>query len=102
MQYSVNATALEREFKISGDFSAADENVFFDIFMQIKRQFEPQVVFELSECTSVDSAAAGMLIVACEEAAKRNLIRVLRNVPENVGEFLKTSGLENCYHFQKT
>lgn len=100
MKYSVKATATEREFKLVGDFSAADEGIFFDIFMQIRRQPEPQTVFELSECSSVDAAAAGMLIVACEEAAKRNLIRVLRNVPENIREFLVTSGLGAYYPFQ--
>ena len=42
-----------------------------------------------------------MLIVACEEAAKRNLIRVLRNVPAEIKEFLMTSGLGNFYHFQE-
>lgn len=100
MKYSVKATALEREFKLVGDFSAADEGLFFDVFMQIRRQAEPQLVFDLSECSSVDVAAAGMLIVACEEAAKRNLIRVLRNVSDEVKEFLLTSGLGAYYHFQ--
>lgn len=101
MEYKVTATAVEREYRISGEFCASDEGAFFEIYLQIRRQPEPQVVFDLSQCTRVDSSAAGMLIVACEEAAQRNLIRVLRNVPAEIKEFLMTSGLGNFYHFQE-
>lgn len=100
MQYSVKSTALERVYKITGDFCAADEDAFFEIFLQIRRQPEPQAVFDLSECARADAAAAGMLIVACEEAAARGLIRVLRGVPDEIAAFLKSSGLEAYYHFQ--
>ena len=100
MQISVKTSTSEREFFIKGDFTTKDEERFFDVFMQIRSMTEPCLVFNLSQCAFVDSAAMGMLVVACEEAAKRNIVRVLRKVPQSIATILISAGFEKYYYFQ--
>ncbi|MGN0904761.1 MAG: STAS domain-containing protein [Alphaproteobacteria bacterium] len=101
MQYVLRSTATEREFVLSGDFTSADEEKFFDVFLQVRRQPEPQVVFNLAECSFIDSAAMGMLVVACEEAAKRSVIRVIRAAPPEIKALLLSAQFDRLYHFQE-
>ena len=100
MQISVKTSTSEREFFIKGDFTTKDEDRFFDVFMQIRSMTEQNLVFNLSQCTFIDSAAMGMLIVACEEAAKRHVVRVIRSVPEMIKSVLLSAGFERYYYFQ--
>lgn len=100
MEYTVKAIPAEREFIITGDFTAKDQETFFDIFLQIRRQTEPQTVFNLKACGFMDSAAMGMLVVACEEAAKRHLIRVIRGASANIKELLLSAQFDRLYVFQ--
>lgn len=100
MKIKVKTTAREREFIVSGDFTAADEDGFFDVFLQVRRQSEPQIVFNLAQCPSMDTAAMGMLLLACQEAAKRNLSRVIRGASEPLQKQMKACGFEKFYFFQ--
>lgn len=100
MQISVRATAQQREFFIKGDFTAQDEKRFFDVFMQIRSMTEARLSFDLSQCSFIDSAAMGMLVVACEEAAKRNIFRVLSRVPAEIEKVLRSAGFDRLYVFQ--
>ena len=100
MQISVRATPQLREFFIKGDFSTADEKRFFDVFMQIRAMTEPQLAFNLAQCTNMDSAAMGMLIVAFEEAAKRSVSRIIRQTPAELEKALRLSGFERFCAFQ--
>ena len=100
MQVSVKSTSRQREFFIKGDFTAQDEKRFFDVFVQIRSMTEPQLAFNLSQCTFIDSAAMGMLIVACEEAAKRNVFRVIHQAPLELEKVLRSAGFEKFYAFQ--
>lgn len=100
MIVSVRATPVEREFFIKGDFTADDEARFFDVFVQIRSMTERCLTFNLSLCADVDSAAMGMLVVAAQEAAKRNAARVIRDAPAGVVEKMKTAGFDNFYLFQ--
>ena len=100
MKVSVRATPQQREFFIKGDFTAQDEDRFFDVFMQIRSMTEPRLAFNLSQCSFIDSAAMGMLVVACEEAAKRNIFRLLHQVPPELEKILRSSGFGGFYAFQ--
>ena len=100
MQISVRATSQYREFFIKEDFTSADEKRFFDVFVQIRSMTEPQLIFNLAQCSSMDSAAMGMLVVAFEEAAKRNIARVIRQAPEEIGKTLRMTGFEHYCTFQ--
>jgi len=100
MQVSVKTTQHQREFFIKGDFTAQDEKRFFDVFVQIRSMTEAQLAFNLAKCTFMDSAAMGMLIVACEEAAKRNILRMLHQVPPDLEKVLRSAGLDRFYAFQ--
>ena len=100
MRITVRTTPQQREFFIKDDFTTRDEKRFFDVFMQIRSMTESRLVFNLSECTAVDSAGTGMLIVACEEAAKRNVSRVIRQADPKVKKMLLSAGLDRFYFFE--
>ncbi|MGN1079617.1 MAG: STAS domain-containing protein [Alphaproteobacteria bacterium] len=100
MRISVKASPAEREFFIKDDFTARDEERFFDVFVQIRSMTERCLTFNLSQCSFIDSAAMGMLVVACEEAAKRNVLRVIRSAPSEIREILLSAGFEKFYYFQ--
>ena len=100
MQVSVRTTPRQREFFIKGDFTAQDEDRFFDVFVQIRSMTESLLVFNLSQCPFVDSAAMGMLVVACEEAAKRNISRVIYQASPSVEKVLKSAGMDGFYLFR--
>lgn len=100
MIVSVRTSPAEREFFIKGDFTADDEVRFFDVFVQIRSMTERCLTFNLSLCADVDAAAMGMLVVAAQEAAKRNAARVIRDAPAAVVEKMKTAGFDNFYLFQ--
>ncbi len=100
MKISVKMSPTEREFFIKGDFTTHDEDRFFDVFMQIRSMTESCVVFNLAQCSFIDSAAMGMLVVACEEAAKRNAARVIRSAPALIKDVLLSAGFEKFYTFQ--
>ena len=99
MQISVRATPQSREFFIKDDFTAQDEKRFFDIFVQIRMMTEHQLIFNLSRCTEIDSAAMGMLIVAFEEAAKRNISRCIRQAPAGIENALRSVGFDRFCTF---
>lgn len=100
MDISINLSSMEREFAVIGDFTAADEDKFFDVFLQIKRMPEAQVIFNLSKCTFIDSAAMGMLIVACQEAVKRNITRIIRGASPEMQSLLVSAQFEKYFYFQ--
>ncbi len=100
MRISVKTSPSEREFFIKGEFNAQDKDRFFDVFVQIRSMTESCLVFNLSQCSFIDSAAMGMLVVACEEAAKRNAARVIRSAPSVIKDVLVSSGFEKFYYFQ--
>ena len=57
MRVKVKSNAHEREFVITGAFTADDEDAFFDVFLQVRRQSEPQMTFNLAQCPFMDTAA---------------------------------------------
>lgn len=100
MQISVRANAQQREFFIKGDFTTQDEKRFFDVFVQIRSMTEPRLVFNLSQCAFIDSAAMGMLVVACEEAAKRNVARFIHQASPALEKILRSAGFDHFCAFQ--
>ena len=101
MQISVRATPQYREFFIKDDFTTQDEKRFFDVFVQIRSMTERQLIFNLAQCREIDSAAMGMLIVAFEEAAKRNISRMIRQVPADIENTLRSVGFDRFCVFQR-
>ena len=100
MQVSVRATPQLREFFIKGDFTARDEDRFFNVFVQIRSMTEQQLAFNLSQCVFIDSAAMGMLVVAAEEAAKRNVFRLIHQPSPAVADILRFVGFDRFYVFR--
>ena len=100
MQVSVKTTPRQREFFIKGDFTAQDEDRFFNVFVQIRSMTEPELVFNLSQCIFIDSAAMGMLVVACEEAAKRNIFRTIHQASPEMLDVLLSAGFDRFYAFR--
>lgn len=101
MRVKVKSNAQEREFVIFGAFTADDEDGFFDVFLQVRRQSEPQMTFNLAQCPRMDTAAMGMLLLACQEAAKRGLSRVIRGASDSLVKQMKACGFEKFYFFQQ-
>jgi len=100
VRVKVKSNAHEREFVITGAFTAADEDAFFDVFLQVRRQSEPQMTFNLAQCPVMDTAAMGMLLLACREAADKNLVRVIRGASDSLTKQMKACGFEKFYFFQ--
>ena len=100
MRVKVKSNAHEREFVIAGAFTVDDEDAFFDVFLQVRRQSEPQMTFNLTQCPFMDTAAMGMLLLACQEAAGKNLARVIRGASDSLTKQMKACGFEKFYFFQ--
>ena len=100
MNVTVKTSKNERIYFVKGDFSAGDEDRFYDVFLQIRAMTEPRLAFDLSLCPSIDSAAMGMLVVAAQEAAQRNIARAIRRAPASVAEILLSAGFEKFYVFK--
>ena len=100
MQISVRTTPERREFFIKGDFTTQDEKAFFDVFVQIRSMTEQQLAFNVAQCSFIDSAAMGMLVVACEEAAKRNVSRIIHQASPELKKILCSAGFEKFCVFQ--
>ena len=100
MKCSVKSSRSERIFEISGEFSAADEDLFFDVFRTVQSMTEPALAFDLGKCSKIDPSAMGMLLIACEEAGKRRIKRCIRNAPQKIKEQLLIAKFDDIYDFQ--
>ena len=100
MKMGVRSTPFEREYVLKGDFTFADENVFFNVYQSVKTQTEKHVVYNFEECSFIDSAAMGMLLVAFEEADKRRRVQYIRFASPQVREILHLAGVDRYFRFQ--
>lgn len=99
MRLKVRATVRQREFLISGAFTAADEDAFYPVFVQARRQAEPEIVFNLSGCPAMDDAAAGMLLVIYHEARARGISCSIRGASPAVKKYLTERKFGDLYLF---
>ena len=100
MKITVRSTPLEREYVIKGDFTFADEQLFYSVYCSVKTQPEKHVVYNFAQCDFMDSAAMGMLLVAFEEADKRHRVQYIRSANENVRLILRLAGVDKYFRFQ--
>lgn len=99
MRLKVRSAPQRREFLISGAFTGADEDAFYPVFVQARRQAEPKIVFNLTGCPFVDDAAAGMLLVVRNEAAVRGISCSIRGASPAVKKFLTERKFSDFYLF---
>ena len=72
MEAAIEKTDTEFKVKILGSFTFRDKREMFLITKQIEVTSAPRaVVFDLSGCDFIDSAALGMLILAAKAARTR-------------------------------
>jgi len=72
MEAAIEKTDTEFKVKILGSFTFRDKREMFLITKQIEVTSAPRtVVFDLSGCDFIDSAALGMLILAAKTARTR-------------------------------
>jgi anti-anti-sigma factor len=72
MEAAIEKTDTEFKVKILGSFTFRDKREMFLITKQMEIANAPQaVVFDLSGCDFIDSAALGMLILAAKTARTR-------------------------------
>ncbi len=89
MLYKVHKIQNGKEVILIGPFTFRDHDAFFEILSMIKEMPSGVIVFNLSRCEFLDSAAVGMLSMAQEQAFSQVLDFAIKGANEKVAELLK-------------
>ena len=61
------------EVQLNGSFTFRDHDTFFEVVSMIKTGYNKKMVFNFADCDFLDSAALGMLVIAHDEAAAKEV-----------------------------
>lgn len=89
------------EVALFGSFTFRDHDAFFEIISLIKSAPVPKIVFDLSECDFIDSAALGMFVIAHDEASTKSVALSIRNVKGKVKEVMYAARFDSLYLFEE-
>ncbi|MDD3669166.1 MAG: STAS domain-containing protein [Alphaproteobacteria bacterium] len=90
-----------KEIVLCGTFTFRDHDTFFEIISLIKSGAEKKIVFNMAECSFVDSAACGLLAIAHDEAASRHVDLIIRGVKGQVRDMLLALRFDTLYKFEE-
>lgn len=88
-----------KEVVISGAFTFRDHDTFFEIISLIKSAQDKKIVFNLSECDFIDSAALGMFVIAHDEASSKSVELVIKGVQGKVKDVMYAARFDSLYTF---
>lgn len=88
------------EVLLNGSFTFRDHDTFFEIVSMIKTGYNKKMVFNLSECDFLDSAALGMLVIAHDEAVTNGVELSLRGARGKVKDVLYAARFDTLYDFE--
>lgn len=99
MHYKTIEGDKEKEIKIRGSFTFRDHDEFFEIISLIKGGTTKKVIFNLSECDFIDSAALGMFVIAHDEASSKNVRLSVKGAKGKVREIMYAARFDSLYDF---
>lgn len=88
-----------KEIMISGSFTFRDHDTFFEIISLIKSAQEKRIIFNLSECDFIDSAALGMFVIAHDEASTKSVDLAIKGVQGKVRDVMYAARFDSLYTF---
>ena len=84
----------------TGSFTFRDHDTFFEVVSMIKTAYEKKMVFDFSECDFLDSAALGMLVIAHDEAAAKDVSLSIKGAKGKVKDVLYAARFDTLYNFE--
>ncbi len=100
MHYRTKDTNNGKEIALSGSFTFRDHDTFFEIISLIKTGNYSKIVFDLSECDFIDSAALGMFVIAHDEASLKSVAMSIRGVKGKVKDVMFAARFDSLYTFE--
>lgn len=100
MNYKMNNIQDGKEILFSGSFTFRDHDTFFEIVSLIKGTGDKKMVFNLSECDFIDSAALGMFVIAHDEASSKAIHLSIKGVKGKVKDVMYAARFDSLYTFE--
>jgi len=88
-----------KEVVISGAFTFRDHDTFFEIISLIKTAQDKKIVFNLTDCDFIDSAALGMFVIAHDEASSKSVDLIIKGVQGKVKDVMFAARFDSLYSF---
>jgi stage II sporulation protein AA (anti-sigma F factor antagonist) len=101
MNYKSIDIAGGKEVVFSGSFTFRDHDTFFEIISMIKNTDVEKVVFNLTDCDFIDSAALGMFVIAHDEASSKSTELTIKGAQGKVKEVMYAARFDSLYRFEK-
>lgn len=100
MNYKSKDIAGGKEIIFSGSFTFRDHDTFFEIISLIKNGDLEKIVFDLTDCDFIDSAALGMFVIAHDEASSKSIRLSIKGVQGKVKEVMYAARFDSLYIFE--
>lgn len=100
MEYKINETPNGQEILIEGSFTFRDHDRFFEVVSLIKNSKDKKMVFNLSKCDFIDSAALGMFVIASDEASAKDMTLIIKSATGKVKDVMFAARFDNLYTFE--
>lgn len=88
-----------KEIVISGAFTFRDHDTFFEIISLIKTAQDKKIIFNLTDCDFIDSAALGMFVIANDEASSKSVELLIKGVQGKVKDVMFAARFDSLYTF---
>ena len=88
-----------KEIVISGAFTFRDHDTFFEIISLIKTAQDKKIIFNLTDCDFIDSAALGMFVIAHDEASSKGVDLEIKGVQGKVKDVMFAARFDSLYTF---
>ena len=100
MNYKTTDIKDGKEILISGSFTFRDHDTFFEIVSLIKTAQDKKIVFNMTDCDFIDSAALGMIVIAHDEAASKGVELSIKGVKGKVKDVMYAARFDSLYKFE--
>ena len=101
MNYKTIDNKDGKEIVISDSFTFRDHDTFFEIVSLIKSGQDKKIVFNMSECDFIDSAALGMFVIAHDEASSKGVALAIKGVKGKVKDVMYAARFDSLYTFEE-
>ena len=99
MEYKIEDYKSKKQIDLKGTFTFRDHDKFFEVISLIKKGEDKEIVFDLTECDFIDSAALGMFVIASDEASIHDIKLKIHGVHGRVKDVMYAARFDNLYEF---
>lgn len=101
MNYKTVDNQDSKEIFFSGSFTFRDHDSFFEIISLIKSKKVHKIIFNLTDCDFIDSAALGMFVIAHDEASSHGVRLSIKGVQGKVKDVMYAARFDSLYVFEE-